>query len=181
MPTIDATATATAADVRPRRSTKRRLLQLLAATVVVPGAVAVTALPASAAQTCTGRTDSNLCLSIDRRTDGNYKVHVGIDVHMPLYQAQEYVDDAGVPFGVWIRGDDGNLNEYLVWVPITNLAATSESGLSADFDTVVSGRALDEDRGGTDEVRARVTLTDTDTNTTTGVYDSNRIIGNWPS
>jgi hypothetical protein len=177
MPAMDAAP----ADVRPRSRTKRRLLQLLTATVVVPGALAVTAVPASAAQTCTGRTDSNLCLAIDRRTDGNYNVHVGIDVHMPLDQAQEYVDDAGVPFSVWIRGDDGNLNEYLAWVPITDLVATSGWGLSADFDTVVSGRALDEDRGGVDEVRARVTLTDTDTNTVTGVFDSNRIVGNWPS
>jgi hypothetical protein len=174
---IDGAAT----DVRPRSRTKRRLLQLLTGTVVVSGAIALTAVPASAAQTCTGRTDSNLCLSIDRRPDGNYAVHVGIDVHMPLEQAQEYVDDAGVPFGVWLRGDDGYLNEYLAWVPITDLVATAESGLSADFDTVVSGRSLDEDHGGTDEVRARVTLVDTDTNTVTGVFDSNRLVGNWPS
>ncbi len=99
---------------------------------------------------------------------------------MLFRQAQEYVDDAGVPFSVWLRGDDGYANEYLVWVPLTNLVATSESGLSADFDTVVPGYALDEDRGGVDEVRARVTLKDTDTNTVTGAYDSNRIVGSWP-
>jgi hypothetical protein len=176
MPIIDSTV----ADVRRGGRTKRRLGQLVIAAMAVPAAVALTAVPASAAQTCTGRTDSNLCLSIDRRADGNYNVHVGIDVHMPLWQAQEYVDDPGVPFTVWIRGDDGSPAEYLFRVPITALVATSESGLSADFDTVVSGSALDEDRGGTDEVRAQVTLTDTDTNTTTGVYRSNQIVGNWP-
>jgi hypothetical protein len=170
----------TAADVRPRGRAKRRLAQLAIAAITVPGALALTAGPASAAQTCTGRADSNLCLSIDRRADGNYNVHVGIDVHMPLYQAQEYVDDVGVPFSVWLRGDDGKPAEYLFRVPITALVATSESGLSADFNTVVSGAALDEDRGGVDEVRARVTLIDTDTNTTTGIYDSNRIVGSWP-
>jgi hypothetical protein len=175
-----ATSIPTATNVRSHLSTRRRPLQFLIAAATVISSVALTAVPASAAQTCTGRTDSNLCLFIDRRTDGNFTVHVGIDVHMPLDRAQEYVDDAGVPFTVWMRGDDGSLNEFLFRVPITALAASAESGLSADFETVVRGSALDEDRNSTDEVRAQVTLIDTDTNTVDAVYTSNRIVGNWP-
>jgi hypothetical protein len=172
-----------AADVRPRGRTKRRLLQLPIAAMAVCGAVALTAAPASAAQTCTGKPDSNLCLSINQRPDGDFDVHVGIDVHMPLDRAQEYVDDVGDPFTVWIRAEDGDeLDENLFSVPITTLVATSESGLSADFDTVVEGRDLDEDTGGTDEIRAQVILTDTDTGTEDegSPFISNRLVGNWP-
>ena len=177
---MDVTNTnAIATDQRGQGRTRRRLAQLAMAGVVVPAALAVTSVPASAAQTCTGQPDSNLCLSIDRRADGNYSVRVGIDVHMPLWEAQEYVDDPGVPFSVWLRGDDGQPAEFLFHVPITALFATAESGLSADFDTVVSGRALDEDRGGIDEVRAQVRLIDTDTNITTRTLLSNRLTGDW--
>jgi len=153
--------------------------------VAVCGAVALTAVPASAAQTCTGKTDSNLCFSINQRADGLFDVHVGIDVHMPLDEAQEYVDDVGEPpFTVWIRGDDGKPDRNLFSVPLTDgtLVATSGFGLSAEFDTVVEGRDLDEDPGGTDEVRAHVTLTDTDTGIDAegSPFISNRLTGNWP-
>lgn len=174
---MSTTTTSTTTPSQGRRT--RRRAQLLLAALAVPSAIALTAVPASAAQTCTGGTNSNVCLSIDRRTDGNYTVHVGIDAYMPLDEAQEYVDDAGVPFSVWLRGDDGSLAEYLVHVPITTLGASAGYGLSADFDTVVSSRALDEDWGSTDEVRAQIRLIDTDTNTVTRTYVSNRLVGNW--
>jgi hypothetical protein len=117
MPIIDSST----ADVRPGGRTKRRLLQLPIAAVAVCGAVALTAVPASAAQTCTGKTDSNLCFSINQRADGLFDVHVGIDVHMPLDEAQEYVDDVGEPpFTVWIRGDDGKPDRNLFSVPLTD-------------------------------------------------------------
>ena len=177
----------TAAGARSRGRAKRRLLLLSVAATAAVGAGALTAGPASAAQTCRSGTqsgfDSVLCLSIDGRTDGRYNVHVGIDVHMPLARAQEYVDDPFDPFTVWIRGDDsGTLKEVLVNVPLTvpSLVATSESGLSADFDKVVTGSQLDEDHGDTDEIKARVVLTDTDTNHQDGEFVSNRIVGNWP-
>jgi hypothetical protein len=181
MPIIDFPA----ADVRPRGGTKRRLLQLPIAATAVLGAIALTAAPASAAQTCTGKPDSNLCFSINQRADGNFDVHVGIDVHMDLGDAQEYVDDVGEPaFTVWIRGYDGKPDRNLFSVPMTDgtLVATPESGLSAEFDRVVEGRDLDEDLGSTDEVLAYVTLTDTDTDVKhpRSPFISNRLTGNWP-
>ncbi|MBB3083100.1 hypothetical protein [Geodermatophilus sabuli] len=182
MPIIDFPAT----DVRPRGRTKRRLLQLPIAATAVLGAVALTAAPASAAQTCKPVTGSNLCLSINQRADGNFDVHVGIDVHMPLDKAQEYVDDEGDPFTVWIRGEDGKHDENLFSVPMTpgTLVATPESGLSADFDTVVAGRDLDEDRGGRDEIFAQVQLIDTDNGEEDkgegSPFISHQIFGNWP-
>jgi hypothetical protein len=170
----------TAVTVRPRGRTKRRLLQTVIAAAAVFGAVVVTAGPAAAVQTCTGRPEANLCLAIDGRSDGLFNVHVGIDVHMSLAEAQEYVDDAGNPLSASIRGDDsGNFSQFLFSVPLTVLGASAESGLSADFDLVVPGSWLNEDNG-TDEIRAVVTLVDTDTNTVKGTFVSNVIVGNWP-
>jgi hypothetical protein len=168
----------TAVTARPRGRTKRRLLQTVIAAAAVFGAVLVTAGPAAAIQTCTGRPEANLCFAIDGRPDGRFNVHVGIDVHMPLAEAQEYVDDAGNPLSAFVRGDD-NASPFLFTVPITALGASAESGLSADFDITVPGSFLNEDNG-TDEVRAVVTLVDTDTNTVRGTFLSNIIVGNWP-
>jgi hypothetical protein len=64
-------------------------------------------------------------------------------------------------------------------MPLTDVGASSESGLSADFDLVVPGSWLNEDNG-TDEVRAFVSLIDTDTNTIRNTFLSNQIVGNWP-
>jgi hypothetical protein len=170
----------TAGTVRPRGRIKRRLLQTVIAAAAVFGAVVVTAGPAAAVQTCTGRPEANLCFAIEGRPDGRFDVHVGIDVHMPLAEAQEYVDDAGNPLSASIRGDDsGNLSQFLFNVPLSVLGASAESGLSADFNITVPGSFLNEDNG-TDEVRAVVTLVDTDTNTVRGTFVSNVIIGNWP-
>jgi hypothetical protein len=180
MPIIDSPA----ADVRPGGRAKRLLLQLPIAATAVLGAVALTAAPASAAQTCTGNPDSNLCFSINQRADGNFDVHVGIDVHMPLDEAQEYVDDEGDPFTVWIRGEDGDVDQNRFSVPMTDgtLVATPESGLSAEFDRVVDGSYLDANPGGKDEIFAQVQLIDTDTNEEDprSPLRSNRLTGNWP-
>ncbi|WP_037320080.1 hypothetical protein [Amycolatopsis orientalis] len=166
--------------VRPRGRVNRRLLGSLVAVVAMSGAVGLAAGPASAAQTCTGAADSNLCLAINRLDNGLFAVHVGIDVHMSLDRAQEYIDDPGDPLRVTIRGDDsGKLAEFLFTVPLTALGASAGFGLSGDFDTVVTGNALNEDSG-QDEVRAVVTLIDTDTNTVDATFVSNRITGNWP-
>jgi hypothetical protein len=176
MPIIDTAAV----NVRHHGRTGRRLLQAVIAVAAVLGAVFVTAGPASAVQTCTGRPEANLCLAINGRSDGLFAVHVGIDVHMSLEEAQEYVDDAGNPLSASIRGDDsGSVSQFLFSVPLTALGASAESGLSADFDLVVPGSWLNEDSG-TDEIRAVVTLVDTDTNTVTGTFVSNVIVGNWP-
>jgi len=168
-----------AVDVRPRGRSRRRLLQLLIAATAVVGAVGLMAGPASAAQTCTGAADSNLCLAINGLGGNTFAVHVGIDVHMSLEKAQEYIDDPGDPFIVWIRGDDsGSLAEFLFTVPRTALGASAESGLSGDFDITVPGSLLNEDTG-QDEIRAQVFLIDTDTTHTDATFVSNRIVGNW--
>jgi hypothetical protein len=170
----------TVVNVRPRGHTKLRLLQVMIAAAAVFGAVGLTAAPASAEQTCTGRPDSNLCLAINGLGNGTFAVHVGIDVHMSLEEAQEYVDDAGDPLFASIRGDDsGNVSQFLFSMPLTDVGASSESGLSADFDLVVPGSWLNEDNG-TDEIRAFVSLIDTDTNTIRKTFLSNQIVGNWP-
>ncbi|PRY44787.1 hypothetical protein [Umezawaea tangerina] len=163
----------------PRRRAKHRLLQSLVALSMVVGAVGTTAGTASAAQTCTGATDANLCLWIDGVGNGNFRVHVGIDVHISRADAQEYIDDAGDPFTVWIRGNDNGPNEFLFSLPMTAIGASDESGLSGDFELVVPATSLNEDSG-TDEIVAVVTLTDTDTNTVTKNFVSNQLVGNWP-
>jgi hypothetical protein len=173
------TITELTAGVRPRR-TRRRLVRAILAAVAVVGAVAATAGPASAAQTCTGHTDSNLCFAIDGLGNNMFHVHVGIDVHMPLDQAQEYIDDTGDPFVVWIDGvDDGRLSETKFSVPITDLGASSESGLSADFDRDVPGSWLNEDNPGGDELKAEVLLIDRDLQRTDNTYVSNELDGNF--
>lgn len=155
---------------------------MLVMSLAVVGGVGLTAVPASAAQTCTGRSDSNLCLAIDGLGNGVFRVHVGIDVHMSLAEAQEYIDDAGVPFRVTIFGDDGGgTDQALFDLPLTSLGASSGFGLSGDFDLNVTGNTLNEDPPGQeDEIRARVQLIDTDTNRVTATFVSNQLSGNWP-
>ncbi|TWP47306.1 hypothetical protein FKR81_33200 [Lentzea tibetensis] len=170
-----------AATVRPRGRTRRRWLQAALAAAMTLGTIGLTAGPASAERTCTGARDANLCLTIEGLGNGFYRVHVGIDVHMSFEEAQEYIDDPGDPLTAVIRGDDsGRLAELLFGLPLVHLGADPEFGLGADFDTIVPGRLLDEDRGADqDEVRAVVTLTDTDTNTVRGTFVSGPIRGNW--
>jgi hypothetical protein len=181
----------TAVDARGRGPRRRlvRLLGVLIAVVGVVGVVGLTAGPAAAAQTCTGRSDSNLCLAVDALGGGLFRVHVGIDVHMSFAQAQEYIDDPGDPFVVTIVGDDGIVScpifcgtviPVLFQVPLTALGASDESGLSADFDVTVPGSALNEDPPGQeDEIRTFVELWDRDTNRLITRFMSNQLSGNW--
>jgi len=173
--TIDLTA------VEPTRRgrARRRVLRALLAVTMVLGAISLTAGTASAAQVCTGARDSNVCLAINGVGNGQYAVHVGIDDHISGADAQEYIDDAGDPFTVWIRGYDNGPNEFLFRLPMTDIGASDAFGLSADFDLTVPGAWLNEDSG-TDEIVAVLTLTDTDTNTVTRTFTSPVIIGNWP-
>lgn len=159
-------------------STKRRLLRALLAVAMMLGIVAVTTGTASAVQKCTGATDSNVCLRIDGLGNNQFAVHVGIDYHISGAEAQEYIDDPGDPFIVWIRGVDNGPNEFLFRVPMTAISASDECGLCADFDRIVPGSFLNEDNG-TDEVVAELTLRDTDTNTVVRVFYSPVITGNW--
>ena len=162
---------------------RSRILGILIAVTAVFGALALAAGPASAEQRCTGGSDANLCLTIEGRSDGLFNVDVGIDIHIPLDAAQEYIDDPGDPVAAVIWGDEGNethfvADERLGATALVDLGATAEFGLSADFHTVMSGFQLNEDNG-QDEIRAVVTLTDTDTNTSID-FVSRRIVGNWP-
>jgi hypothetical protein len=185
MAVIDSTAT----NARKRRY-RRRLSRVLIAVVGVLGIVGSTAGPAAAEQTCTGHSDSNLCLAVDGLGGGLFRVHVGIDVHMSFADAQEYVDDPGDPFVVTVVQDDGiggcpifcgTVIQVLFQVPLTALGASSQSGLGGDFDITVPASALDDDPPGEeDEIRAFVELWDRDTNRMIKRYMSNQLSGNWP-
>jgi len=132
-----------------RRSILRRILIVGAATVSMVGVVAG---PASASQTCSGLVASNVCLGIWPLGNGNYAVHVGIDDRVSRSDAQAIIDQPGDPFYVVVVDDSGN---PLFIVPETDIGASAESGLSADFDTVVVPGQL-----GGRTVRARVRLDD---------------------
>src|SRR5262245_39729972 len=72
---------------RQRRRSRYRLPQLLIAclaAVGITGVIGLTAVPASAAQTCNKPvgSPSDLCLWIDGIGSGMYRIHVGIDVFM---------------------------------------------------------------------------------------------------
>lgn len=164
---------------RGRRRLVRGTLAAAMALGIVGGTMGATTGTASAAMRCTGARDSNVCLWVNGVGNGQFVVHVGIDFHISREDAQEYIDDAGDPFQVWIRGDDNGPAEFLFTVPMTAIGASDESGLSADFERTVPGSWLNEDAG-TDEVYAELTLTDTDTNTVTRVFKSPVIVGNWP-
>ena len=163
---------------RARRRLGRGLLAAAMALGIVSGTMSATMGTAAAAMACTGARDSNVCLWVNGVGNGQFVVHVGIDFHISREAAQEYIDDAGDPFRVWIRGDDNGPGEFLFSVPMTGLGASDESGLSADFERTVPGSWLNEDAG-TDEVYAELTLTDTDTNTVIRVFKSPIIVGNW--
>jgi hypothetical protein len=159
-----------------------RLVQVLIAVLAVGGAMLATAGPASAAMRCDYQEGLyNVCLTVNGVGNGMYNVHVGIDVHMSLADAQEYVDDEGDPLLAMVRGDDGGrLAEILSYPTLRGLGASGESGLSADFDATIPGSVLDEDHGDGDEIHAQVRLTDTDTNVVTGEWVTGVMVGNWP-
>jgi len=100
------------------------------------------------------------------------------------------VDQAGDPFVVRIVADDGidscpifcgTVIPTLLTLPMTGLGASSESGLSGDFEATVPGSWLNEDPPGQeDEIRAFVELWDRDTNIRTATFMSNQLSGNWP-
>jgi hypothetical protein len=144
---------------------------------------------ASAASSCAINSERSLCLAVDAVGGRNYLVHVGVNVHMPVEEAQEYVDDPGAPFFVTIVADDGIVScpifcgtviPTLFQVPMTDLSASSDGGLSGSFDVIVPGSALNEDPPGQeDEIRAFVEVWDRDTNRLVKRYLSNQLSGNW--
>lgn len=151
---------------------KKRSMSMLITTLLATLALAVTAAPALAEQRCKGdsNTGSNWCL--DTFTEPGdvpdfHNVHVGIDVHMSLQDAQSIIDAPGNPFVARIVGSDPLADNNLFSVPLTDIRATAEFGLSADFAKTrpdgVSRIELNEDSSifdDRDEVFARIVLTD---------------------
>jgi len=162
--------------------------------VATVGGVAVgTGIASAGTSSCTSNGERGLCLAIDGVGGGRFSVHVGVDVHMSVADAQEYIDDPGDPFDVIIVGDDGSGSDphrvtpgdpflpILFRIPMTYASAGSPRGLSASFDAIVPGRALDEDPAGQeDEIRAYLQLWDRDTNRITNVFLTNQLSGRWP-
>jgi hypothetical protein len=138
----------------------------LAALTMAAGGVGVIVLvadPASAEMKCTGRPEANVCLSIEPTFDGrDYNVHVGIDVHMSLATAQRYVAQ-GSPLTAKIMGSDTFSDDFRFFMRVTDLGASADYGLSADFDYVASQSQMNEDDSifdDVDEIYASIDLYD---------------------
>jgi hypothetical protein len=147
----------------PSTRVRRRLLGGLAAAALTTGALGLMAGPASAEQKCTGRPDSNVCLAITTNSNqSTYFIHVGIDVHMSRASAQQYIDaSGGNPFNARMWGSDTFSDDDLFPVFLTDIGASDESGLSADFDVAVAQFSMDEDDDlfdDVDEVYASINL-----------------------
>ena len=111
------------------RSRARRLVSGACALALATGVLGLMADPASAEMRCTGRPESNVCLSIDTNSNqSTYFIHVGIDVHMSLQEAQAYVAQ-GRPFTVKMMGADTFDDDFLFNVPMSALGASAESGV----------------------------------------------------
>jgi hypothetical protein len=137
---------------------KMTIRQILTSTVAAAAALAMTATPALAApspsasalprQVCRGDGfGSSWCLFIERTTNGEFRVHLGIDVFMSRGDAQAIIDAPGDPFSARLIGRDSfpDTDDNLFNVPITILGAADGIGLSSDFDTVVGAQFLNED------------------------------------
>jgi hypothetical protein len=153
-------------DTRPRRGGGRRLARTLAiVTAATVGLITLVAAPAFADQRCTGQPASNVCLSIDRIDTDHYRVHLGIDFHISRDRAQAIIDAPGDPFNARIFGHAREPigNQAMFNVGETDIGASAESGLSADFDTTVSRSDLNNDPYpwpfGFDRVFGRIILT----------------------
>ncbi|GIH05568.1 hypothetical protein Rhe02_36350 [Rhizocola hellebori] len=139
------TTTSQSAD-RKKRSVMRGLAVMTAALIstVVLGA---TPAHAESGQKCTGGSITNVCLSIWPTTPGEYVVHVGIDYRIGRQRAQAIIDQPGDPYRVRIFGVApwpwGN--QAMFDVPLTNLGASEESGLSGDFEIRKTAAELNRD------------------------------------
>ncbi|SDX22749.1 hypothetical protein SAMN05421504_102732 [Amycolatopsis xylanica] len=150
------------------RPWKRRIARAAALTAAGASALVLTAVPSMAAQKCTGAAVANVCLAIDRLSNGEYAVHLGIDWHISKSDAAAIILGGG-PLTAEMIGDDAFSDDHLFTVPLTDAGASDASGLSIDFDRVVPASFLDEDDtpfDRVDEVFGRIRITDRRTNTT---------------
>jgi len=142
---------------------RRRLAAAVGAVAVTAGAVALTASPASAHQVCRAAPGHVICLSTTPMANRDFAVHLGIDIHMSQADAQAIINAPGEELSAKIWADDPVYDNGLFSVPVT-WSAAGEIGLSAEFDIVVDGEALDEDdgwfEGRLDEVYGVITLRD---------------------
>jgi hypothetical protein len=83
---------------------------------------------------------------------------------MSQQDAQNLLDGPGQEFNGYLVADDEVFDNTLRGIPLT-WAAAGETGLGAEFDSVVFASQLDEDAGG-DEIFARIKLHDSRTDTT---------------
>jgi len=178
---------------RSRSRWRRRAALIVTLALTVVGGIALGTGIASATSNCISNSERGLCLAVDAvgvNANVTYKVHVGVDFHMSLAQAQEYMSNPGHPASATIVADDGidafciicidDFAQPLFEVPITFVSASSERGLSGGFDITVPGSALNEDPPGQeDEIRSFVELWDRDTNRLIKRYMSNQLSGNW--
>ncbi|MEV0387595.1 hypothetical protein [Nonomuraea sp. NPDC050643] len=146
---------------------RRRLLRLAAFVVAPLAAITALAAPAHAdGPLCGNARDPgghNVCMWIDALGDDIYRVHVGIDVHMSVQDAQAIIDGSGGnPFVTKIFGADPFFDNAEFNLGLVVIGASQEAGLSADFERIVPKSWLNEDPGpgDRDELFARVVLND---------------------
>jgi hypothetical protein len=159
---------------------KRRFLRAAAVTAVGASALVLAAAPSQAAQKCTGRGDANVCLAIDRLSNGEYAVHLGIDWHISRLDAESIILGGG-PITAEMLGDDAFSDDHLFPVFLTDVGASDAFGLSIDFDRVVPAFFLDEDNvpfDRTDEVFGRISITDRRTSSTR-TFDTPEFVQNF--
>jgi hypothetical protein len=141
------------------------VLRVLAAALLLgAAALPVTASPASASDpACNYDARFNACLRLDDIGYLWYSVHVGIDVHMPDWSAQEIVACGDSAFEATLYGDDGDGD----WQHIRDLVldpgwpASGEGGLGAELSLpYVHTTELDEDDDSEDEIFAVISFHD---------------------
>jgi hypothetical protein len=164
-----------------RSALGRRPGRAIGALAIAAGALVVAAGPATAApvgpQSCNPTTGSNSCISIN--LEGDWHVHVGLDVNMPQQYAQEIIN-CGNPFSAEIWGDDGggSSDDYRTWMPVSpGWPAAGPTGLGVEFDKFVDWRVLNEDDG-TDEIYVKIFLYDCHTGATR-TFRTNNIVHNF--
>ncbi|MGR6924009.1 hypothetical protein ACU635_57930 [[Actinomadura] parvosata] len=142
----------------PRAGARRRLLRVLGVVLAPVAAIVLIGQPAHATQACTGQTTSNVCLTIDDAGGGLFRVTIGIDWRIGQVPAQQIIDAPGDPFTAAVFADDSS--GWLFSVPITNVGASADAGLSAEGSVLMPRIWLDEDFNDVDEVLARVKVND---------------------
>ena len=156
---------------KSRGRTKRLFLRATIGLTAVASAVGLMAAPALAAPNrCTSPDNVVRCLYIERNPNGTYYVEIGIDVPMSVQDAQAIIDQPGDPFLVTMVGSDPLADNNLFTVPPYALDATAADGLRGRFSRDQIPRSwLNEDNSifdQTDEVFARIVLTDLRNNST---------------